>query len=563
MYLHRFGHFFLPFILFLAGCAYSIGEKPVSPPREPSVMNEAYQESFQEKAQKLRLQKGMAGWEVSLNNLMDSLQIKIKENNALIEESLLTDEQGYLSQKNEVLLSYLGKLERIKILIQRLNESDTALSRESVYINLIDDYLTCLTLFEKAKEDKFASRVDRNKIKEEIKKNFLKGNFSTVIDLYEHLSINELNEENDLKTQAFYILSLNRSGRVEEALIAADDAFEKEFFVTCENASLMYELGEWLIDMERYKVAQKIFQRIIRYYQSEREWLNKAIKKASLFRSNFQYLKVRNKIDQASDLFEKERKFPEVYSLLLDAQENCPDLGCREEVQAILTQFVEKTIADIDENLRQVDEKIEESRILEAQEILSSLEESFPGEKYPPLIVEKLVLIQEKGKILHEEEIKWQDEFDRQRIEKANTLLESENFEEAIILFNQLQGTSYQAEAEINKQLAIDQLARKRRTKAGQLFFQARHSVDPEIKKTYLVESYSLLKSVIDSYPNNQYAEKIRKNLEDVRAEIENIYPEFFLEENSSEESSPRIFEEKDNISEEEPSENPLIEFQP
>ena len=74
-------------------------------------------------------------------------------------------------------------------------------------------------------------------------------------------------------------MSLNRSGRVEEALIAADDAFEKEFFVTCENASLMYELGEWLIDMERYKVEQKIFQRIIRYYQSEREWLNKAIKK--------------------------------------------------------------------------------------------------------------------------------------------------------------------------------------------------------------------------------------------------------------------------------------------
>jgi len=35
----------------------------------------------------------------------------------------------------------------------------------------------------------------------------------------------------------------------------------------------------------------------------------------------------------------------------------------------------------------------------------------------------------------------------------------------------------------------------------------------------------------LDKYPNNTYADRIIKNLTDVRTEIEKVYPEFFSEE--------------------------------
>ena len=143
----------------------------------------------------------------------------------------------------------------------------------------------------------------------------------------------------------------------------------------------------------------------------------------------------------------------------------------------------------------------------------------------------------------------WKDELERQKLERANELLESGQYEEAIVLFDQFKGTPYELEVETKKQLAKDRLAREQRVRAGQLFLKAKHSEDPELRKTYLTESYNLLKGTLDNYPENSYAEKIRKNLEDVRSEIEKMYPDFFVEpEPSDSESSSGAFEWNDTI---------------
>jgi hypothetical protein len=120
-------------------------------------------------------------------------------------------------------------------------------------------------------------------------------------------------------------------------------------------------------------------------------------------------------------------------------------------------------------------------------------------------------------------------------------MLESEQYEDAILLFGQLEGTQYGTEAAEKKLTAIDLFARTSRTKAGQLFLQAKQTPDLHLRKTFLVESYTLLKYVVDRYPDNQYAEKIMRNLEDVRAEIEGVYPEFFVEEEADASSSGAV----------------------
>ena len=49
-----------------------------------------------------------------------------------------------------------------------------------------------------------------------------------------------------------------------------------------------------------------------------------------------------------------------------------------------------------------------------------------------------------------------------------------------------------------------------------------------EHKKNCLVERYKLLQRAINEYPSNSYADRIKKNLDDVRAEIEKVFPDFF-----------------------------------
>ena len=531
---HRGKYFFLSFLFFI-GCTTFKVSKPEAPPPAPPPQKKVYQEYWAEKAQKLRVRKDIADWEDRLNSVIDSLQAEIEENTSIIKGGLLPGGQTDIAKKNEVLSSVLEKLKQIKSLQQKLNEKDTALSRETIYLDLIDRYLSCLKLGEKTSKENFSYGVDTKEIEEKIATNYQDENYYKVIALYRQLVDTKPAEGRNDKIQAYYALSLARLGWEEDAIKVVDKAFQGEFSVSGEKVPLFYELGEWLIDKKDYEVAERIFQKIALYFQGEEEWYKKARRKTALFRRGRQDLIVRNKIDQSLDLFEKKGNFSGAYLLGLEAQKNCSDPDCQKEVQTFLDQLIDKGVADIEKKLRKIDKMIAESKFLEAQEMLSALRRSFSDEGgCPPSITEKLALVRQKEKLLQEREAEWKDEVLQQKLEQANNLLESESYEKAIILYDQLKGTPYQTEAEAKKQSAIDRLARLRRSKAGQLFFQAQHCENAELKKSYLIKSYNLLKSVMDEYPNNSYAEKIGKNLEDVRSEIEKIYPEFFWGQESS-----------------------------
>ena len=179
MRLYRMEKYFFLFLLVITGCiSPGVERKPApppverkpAPPPEPTLPEKAYSETFQERAQKLRLQKTMDGWEDELNAVIDSLQAEIEKNKSIIEEGLLPEDQDYISKKNKTLFSYQEGLKRIKRLQQKLNERDTALSREIIYLHLIDRYLTSLKLVEKTREKKVSGGVDTKKIEEEIER---------------------------------------------------------------------------------------------------------------------------------------------------------------------------------------------------------------------------------------------------------------------------------------------------------------------------------------------------------------------------------------------------------
>ena len=521
--------FFL-MILITVSCVYPEGLRVKEVSSEPK----AHQESFQEKAQKLRLQKDQVIWEDTLNELIFALQKEIEKNNVLLPEGRSSEDNAGLAKKNEMLAGYLEDLKRIKILQRKLKSEDTALSREIFYLDLVDHYLATLKFAESLRGKEYPNGINTQQLEDGIAHSYQKNNYYKVVDFYDQLAKIQPGEKINFNSKVYYALSLARLNQGEDTHNFIEGLLSKDFSLTSENAPLCFALAEWLINNGQTQLAQEIFQKLNAFYMNEEIWYAKVKGKAALLQAGPQDITVKNKIDQARAIFQEKGDFLGAYQLCIVAQRECLDLACQSGVQNFLNQLTEQGRNQIDARLREINNDIKMSKGSEAQALLFSLKKSFPPGEYPFSMQEKIALIPKTEALLKgNKQVELSDETGKQKLERANRLLESENFEDAIALYEELEGTAYKPDAEEKKLLAIDGLARTRRLKAGQLFLQAKNSTNVEQKKSYLLESYKLLKSVLDKYPNNTYADRIIKNLTDVRAEIKKVYPGFFSEEGS------------------------------
>jgi len=104
--------------------------------------------------------------------------------------------------------------------------------------------------------------------------------------------------------------------------------------------------------------------------------------------------------------------------------------------------------------------------------------------------------------------------------DKGLAAMQAEEYDQAISLFVQLRQTSYSSRAE-GKIGEAEQLAGESvRKKAAALFQQAVSAADPEMKKTLLLSSKSLLEDILRKYPGAGIEEKIRKNISSVDREL-------------------------------------------
>lgn len=522
------------------GCGVPPKRKVETVEPKPAALEQKSRVLVDEEVQKKNLQMGVAKWERTLDVLITSLIAAEKREDAI--ESVFPAGTRPRQNRGDSQLSLcLERIKQIKDVQQHLAGEATAVERERMYMELVDHYLFCFTALDELRREYSVPRVDPVLATKAIEDSFAAGQFYKVIALYRFVNARETaGSGQEPKNDLCYALSLIQLGLVDDAVKVAEEIVESPFPLTAENAPYMFRLGEWLIDRERYDTAELFFQRVVGFYRSEQDWYHKAEAKVALFHTNIRYLKVRNRLDQAIDLLGKEGSFSEAYSLCLAARNECVDPSCYQEVESVLSQLISTTVVGMEGKLAKIGQNIEESNLAEARSLLLALEASFPGENYPYPVREKLVLIKEKKRVLQQMEGEWKDETDRLKLEKAEQLLESAQYEEAVSLFEQLRGTPYEGDAEMKKQAAIDGFARERRTQAGQLFFDAEQSDDPELRKTYLVESYTLLKDLVERYPNNKYSEKIEKNLEDVRGEIEEAFPDYFYRDQGREESLPQ-----------------------
>ncbi|MGX9727085.1 MAG: hypothetical protein ACTFAK_07125 [Candidatus Electronema sp. VV] len=104
--------------------------------------------------------------------------------------------------------------------------------------------------------------------------------------------------------------------------------------------------------------------------------------------------------------------------------------------------------------------------------------------------------------------------------DKGLAAMQAEDYDQAIALFAQLRHTSYNDRAEGKIEEAERLAGENVRKKAAALFQQAVSAADPEMKKTLLLSSKSLLEDILRKYPRAGIEAKIRKNLSSVDREL-------------------------------------------
>lgn len=498
---------------------------PAAPPVAPAP--DRAQEEVQEKDHLARLERTATTWDERLNIIIDALEAEIQESAAVAAGPLGRETHETAVRTKALLSSYLEGMKRLKVYQQRLKEKDKALSREIVYWDLIDRYLSTLRQAEDLRHARSLETSRGVDCSGPIKRAFQQGNYVEAIELYRRSGAAGGTGAGD--DTLYYAVSLARTDQALDAAVAASALLREAGEITASTAPLWYELGEWLVNTGQTAQAQQLFQRLLGYYENEQQWYAKVKAKAALFGSGSQDLAARNRLDQALEVFDRTRDFAQAYALALEARTGCPDFSCQQQAQSALNRLIAQGTALLDRELGAIDAAIATADIPQAWRIVASLKESFPGEDYPPAIREKLVLVREREGLLQrrggrQSEAPGVDS----ALNEANALIEAQKYEEAIARLEQLQGGVSSAEAQLKKQEAIDGLARSRRLKAGQLFLQAQRTGDQELKKKYLVESYRMLKGIMDAYPSNSLADKIQRNLEDVRREILRVDPAYF-----------------------------------
>jgi len=113
------------------------------------------------------------------------------------------------------------------------------------------------------------------------------------------------------------------------------------------------------------------------------------------------------------------------------------------------------------------------------------------------------------------------------RVQEAQRLLDGEKYEEAIRVFQQVEGADLDPQVKKGIQEAQDRYADKRRREAASLVLKAHGETPSGNRKALLVQALQILRETNERYPGNKYASKIEQNIQDVTEQIRKMDPEF------------------------------------
>ena len=109
--------------------------------------------------------------------------------------------------------------------------------------------------------------------------------------------------------------------------------------------------------------------------------------------------------------------------------------------------------------------------------------------------------------------------------DKAVSLLESRQYDDAIDTFEKLFNTEYDIPARANIQKAAEVASVGMRRKSANIFVKARREMEYDLKKELLRESWQLLHDITVKYPEVKLVGKVRQNLLIIEKHIDGFDP--------------------------------------
>jgi hypothetical protein len=216
---------------------------------------------------------------------------------------------------------------------------------------------------------------------------------------------------------------------------------------------------------------------------------------------------------------------PELAESVQRLEEVFPESIYTQKARALLDKAGGGVQQNVDEAMAQARQLASEGKFSQALTVLAPWSrEAQPGEAVSPVksLEEEIRAQQSQQTVLQQMQEK--EAFDA-KWQKAVEMLDHQQFDQSIVLFEELVDTPYQDQARAKISEAVNLAAAELRMEAANLFTKARKTAAVAQKTALLLESRRLLLLVQQKYPQADIIDKVRQNQKATEEQIRMLDP--------------------------------------
>ena len=203
---------------------------------------------------------------------------------------------------------------------------------------------------------------------------------------------------------------------------------------------------------------------------------------------------------------------PDLVESVQRLEEVFPESIYTQMARALLDKAGGPVQQNVDEAMARARQLASERKFTQALEVLAPWSrEAQPGEAVSPVKALEAEIRAQQSQETVLQQMEEKEAFDA-KWQKAVAMLDDRQFDQSIVLFEELVDTPYQDQARAKISEAVNLAAAQLRMEAANLFIKARKTDAVDQKKALLLESRRLLLLVQQKYPQADIIDKVRQN---------------------------------------------------
>lgn len=387
----------------------------------------------------------------------------------------------------------------------------------------------CTALFrERAAQPVAGQRpsVDREGVGSRFCEAVRQGKYQQALDLYRDIDPDSSGQAVTVAVQQAHVVALLRTNRIDEALaglrnILANSGGFDSWTAQRQVADLLLATGKREAAAERYEALSAAFDRL----DKEKGWVHEQLALLASGDDHDEELSIYGQALRSYLTFDGKRVPGELKMWVARLEYKYPGSAIAGKARQLLNQVESESRTWISDRLLEVDALVEARRYTKALAMLEDL----AGQDLPKEMLDVVGKTMDEVVIAaaREQEEKRQrtEEMLQDRWREADHLFDSEQFDEAIVVFSSLFGTADDVKARVKIGDAAALAAAKLRREGAALFFKAGQTADAGQKRELLMQSRQLLQTILVKYPYVDLVEKVARNLQIIDEQLRTLGP--------------------------------------